>query len=60
MNWQDIKTIPDDGKQVLVGFVGQFHWYSYVVHANGCKTSYAGYAESTHWCEIIPPIDVGA
>ncbi len=59
MSWQDITTIPDHGKQVLVGFVGQFSWYSYVVFAHGNKTNYSGYAVPSHWCEIIPPEGVG-
>lgn len=54
MDWKSIDTIPNDREQVLVGFMGQFKWFSYCVEANGNKTFYHN-AKPTHWCKIIPP-----
>lgn len=56
MDWNDIKTAPDHGKQILVGFQGQFDWFSYVANAHGLNTGdHMGYAKPTHWTKIIAP-----
>lgn len=56
MTWNLIKTAPNHGKQILVGFQGQFEWYSYVAPAFGENTgNYMNFAPPTHWTEIIPP-----
>ena len=55
MCWEPIDTLPDTGKQVLVGFEGQFSWYSFVINAYGDKTDFGAHAKPTHWTEIIPP-----
>lgn len=56
MNWKTINTVPNHGKQILVGFQGQFEWYSYVADALGGDTGkHMAFARPTHWTEIIPP-----
>lgn len=56
MIWKPIETAPDHGQQILVGFMGQFRWYSYVTGAHGTETGkHSQYAMPTHWTEIIPP-----
>lgn len=35
MDWKPIETAPADGQQILVGFCGQFKWFSYVANAMG-------------------------
>ena len=53
MNWQTIDTAPDHGKQILVGFMGQFYWFSYVTNAHGIETGkHSGNAMPTHWVAI--------
>lgn len=59
MNWKPIKDAPTHGKQILVGFQGQFNWFSYVAPAMGDLTGqYMPFAPPTHWTEIIPPAEV--
>ena len=56
MDWQPIATAPEHGKQILVGFMGQFDWYSYVAPAYGINTGIGmPFASPTHWTPIIPP-----
>ena len=53
--WQSIETAPIGAKphdQILVGFMGQFHWLSFVAFPNGSNTSAPGYAKPTHWMPI--------
>lgn len=51
--WRLIETAPDDGRQILVGFAGQFEWFSYVAPAHGKNTG--PFALPTHWAPITPP-----
>lgn len=56
MVWKNIDTAPDHGKQILVGFMGQSEWYSYVAYALGTNTGkHMQFAPPTHWTEIIAP-----
>lgn len=60
MIWKSIESIPSGDKnhwgQILVGFQGEFGWYSYVTYSNGVNTvKLAEYPPPTHWTEIIPP-----
>lgn len=54
MDWQSLETAPTDGRQILVGFKGQWGWYSYVADARGNDTG-KHFAPPTHWTPIIPP-----
>jgi hypothetical protein len=54
--WLLIETAPDDGEQILVGFMGQFKWISYVAPAYGKNTGrYMPFAPPSHWKPITPP-----
>lgn len=55
MEWKPIDTAPTHGNQILVGFQGQYRWYSFVAIAHGKKTHQTGFAKPTHWTEIFPP-----
>lgn len=56
MEWRLIDVAPDDGEEILVGFMGQFKWVSYVAPANGKDTGHhMSFAPPTHWTIIIPP-----
>jgi hypothetical protein len=61
MKWKPIATAPISPAgtrqlQILVGFQGQFGWFSYVAYASGDQTGrYMQFAPPTHWTEIIPP-----
>jgi hypothetical protein len=56
MDWKTIATAPTHGKQILVGFQGQFEWFSYVAYAFGNNTGkHTQCAAPTHWTEIVPP-----
>lgn len=64
MKWKPIATVPiskrglGPGTQILVGFQGQFRWYSYVADANGAQTAeHMQFAPPTHWTEIVPPAE---
>jgi predicted MFS family arabinose efflux permease len=58
MLWRPIKSAPAHGKQILVGFQGQFEWFSYVAPAMGDLTGrHMQFAPPTHWTEIVPPHD---
>ncbi len=59
MLWEPIAKAPTHGKQILVGFKGQFdEWVSYVAPAMGDLTGkYMQFAPPTHWTPIIPPHD---
>lgn len=58
MLWETIDTAPDHGKQILVGFQGQFEWYSYVADAQGKDTGqHMWFSRPTHWTLIIPPTE---
>ena len=58
MEWKPIKTAPSHGKQILVGFRGQFEWHSYVAPAFGAETGkHLPYAPPTHWTPIIEPTE---
>ncbi len=55
MEWKSINTAPNHGCQILVGFMGQHEWYSYVAPAHGEDTGkYMPFAKPTHWTEIVP------
>lgn len=56
MNWKTIETAPTDNQQILVGFMGQSKWFSFVAYARGKDTNAPGYAKPTHWTTIIPPV----
>lgn len=56
MEWKPIETAPKHGKQILVGFMGQFEWYSFVADAHGSNTQKHGFVDPTHWTEILPPV----
>lgn len=57
MEWKPIGTAPNDGEPILVGFMGQFKWTSYVAPAHGGHTGqHMPFAPPTHWTPIIPPI----
>lgn len=64
MNWKPIATAPISqtgmlSMQILVGFQGQYAWFSYVAEARGDQTGkHMPFAPPTHWTEIIPP-DLG-
>jgi hypothetical protein len=53
--WKPISTAPETGEQILVWFMGQFKWFSYVADAWGSKTGGGQRAAPTHWTPIIPP-----
>ena len=54
--WQPIETAPKDGKQVLVGFEGQFGWVFYVADAFGSSTgNHMRFAKPTHWQPLPDP-----
>jgi len=53
--WRPIESAPTDQKQILVGFMGQASWYSFVAYALGAETASTGRAPPTHWCPIPPP-----
>lgn len=56
MNWQSIDTAPSHGKQILVGFMGQYEWFSYVAPALGVETGrHMAFALPEKWTEITPP-----
>jgi hypothetical protein len=58
MKWHPIDTAPIDGRQILVGFHGQYDWYSYVAPAHGSETGrHLAFAPPTHWTDIKPPVD---
>lgn len=53
--WQPIETAPKDGREVLLGFQGQFTWISFVGNAYGKETTKSGYAAPTHWVPLPAP-----
>lgn len=56
MEWRAMHSAPNHGKQILVGFMGQYEWFSYVANAHGLDTGkHMPFASPTHWTEIIPP-----
>lgn len=56
MEWRIIETAPNNEEQILVGFMGQFKWFSYVANAYGKNTGHnMPFASPTHWTRIIPP-----
>jgi hypothetical protein len=55
MSWQKIDTAPDDFRQILVGFKGQFEWVFFVANAYGAETKRNEYAAPTHWFPIVEP-----
>jgi hypothetical protein len=58
MDWKALDTAPTNRDQILVGFMGQFKWISYVAPANGLLTgSGMPFAPPTHWTPIDPPLE---
>lgn len=56
MLWKPISEAPDHGKQILVGFMGQFEWYSYVAPAHGIDTGkHMPFGRPSHWTTVVPP-----
>lgn len=55
MKWQQIDTIPDNNKSVLVCFKGHHKWIYFIVIALGNLTRYDGYAKPEFWCDIEEP-----
>lgn len=59
--WRPISEAPigkNSNDQILVGFMGQFHWLSFVAFPNGASTSSPGYARPTHFMPLpAPPKD---
>lgn len=56
--WKPIAAAPTNGEQILVGFQGQFKWFSYVANAMGDLTGqHTQFAAPTHWTPIVPPSD---
>jgi chromosome segregation ATPase len=53
--WRPIESAPVHGKQIAVGFMGQFDWLSYIADARGANTRTNGFAPPTHWHPLPTP-----
>jgi len=53
--WRPIESAPEDGQQILVGFMGQFEWLSFIANAFGNRTFKPNFAKPTHWRPLPSP-----